>query len=341
MAKPLFTEAEIKEYRKKRAGLKWEETKAVDEAYQIETVRRVHERPDEYLNALLIHVEKRGAFYVDFYGAFLYSDHSEWTSIVKESDIPNNRRTLHTILKALTQIPKSWARSAFVRFLRGIGKQRGSKYYGAGSLGPQYGWTGREVTAICEVIAGDANPYAKVLMFYADVQEEIEEADPDYEVVEYGTNFKATRVERDVEFLNVLCGILEKRGLADTPTVQERKPTKPRTAKIFKSGDIIRKSNLRDLVLPAHVRVLIKKRVKGKKEEWVPDALEQVVLAIRTGQYHSAFIVPDRLEIAFTPPASFYSRDNLLGATYVGPWKGKIQKVREFNHPFEFRYVGK
>lgn len=352
MAKPLFEKSELIGYRERSARIgekyilsgnwneSWAEREALDRAIQIETVRRVKERVDEYLNALLMVIGNRGGVYIAFDRAFVNSDYSEYLKVLKRVDIPENRRILHTILKALTQIPKSWARSAFVRFLRGTGKQKKAKYYGAGSLGPQYGWTEREVTGVCEVIAGDTNPYAKVLMSYADVPKEIQNKDPDFEIVDHDVQFKATCVERDIEFLHRLCQILENRGLAEVPDIKERKKTKPHVPKIFKSGDIIRKGNLRDLPLPAYVRIPIE-RFKGESQDVTPDFLERVVLGLGNGgQYRYAQV---RSGVAYQDRQymDIDYKSHLYGATYIGPWKDRIEKGKELKINFRFRFLSR
>lgn len=251
--RPLFMD---KELQKQRAALNaldtarkrgntpwaqsWSERQALEQAQLTEMVRRAQDRAEEYLNALLVLVGKRGAEYVPFDSAFALSASAEMQAMVREADTAENRRVLYTILRALTEIPKSWPFSALVRFLRGVGKQRGAKYHGAGTLGVRYGWSEREVQGIVRTVADGHNPYSQVLMSYADPEQEACEAEPE---VEYEpAPFGATRAERDCAFLERLCGMLEARGLSEVPAPAAEKPKQKHKPKVFKAGDVIRKS---------------------------------------------------------------------------------------------------
>jgi hypothetical protein len=340
MAKPLFTAKEIAAQKKKLDGIDkrkskdnwnayWAEKKAADEAWTIATVRKAQARPDEFINALLILVGERGAQYVPFANAFEGSDSKEITAMVLKHDTAENRRILYTLLRALSEIPKSWAMSAYVRFLRGTGKQKNAKYHGAGMLGSDYGWKGAEVQAIANILAGQhyATGYSTTLMVYADVDQEIRDEDPDFEVVDYDATFKATRAERDVEFLNELCENLEARGLAPVPRPTRKVPAKKRKPKQFKSGDRIRTATVRDLPLPAHVRIpILRQEKKDKTNTWVEAHIEFVVLKIYRGGYDYARVGGGT---AYRHPRGYYQMDTrewLHNATYLGPWTGKIQK---------------
>lgn len=353
MAKPLFTKEEISKLKARRKALDtkrkkedmqwddyWAQDKAILMAHQLEIVKRVHERATEFLNALIILVGSRGTKYADFGYVFSSSDAADIKEALASCDIPEARRQLYTILRALTEVPKTWARSAFVRFLRGIGKQRGAKYHGAGMFGTDYGWKEKNISAICQVITGNG-AYAKVLMSYADVAEEVREVDSDFEFVDYEVEFKGVRVERDVEFLNQLCDMLDERGLADIPKAKEKGPKQPHKPRIFKSGDIIRQRTLRDLPLPAHVRVDIEKHDK-KSDQWVAAQLEWVVTHIYVGgfYYYKVGRDPQKAYAARTSYSNRERKDWLDGAIYLGPWQGELVENKELNYKFRFKKVG-
>jgi hypothetical protein len=162
----------------------------------------------------------------------------------------------------------------------------------------------------------------------------MKDKDADYEVAaeKSGKDLRfASCARRDKEFLNKLCGMLEKDGLGpiSTPTVKE--PKGPRTPKVFKEGDVIRKATLRDLPLPAHVRIPIERLPSGmgspaaKPSDWTESTIDQVVEKLnQSGEYYYALIGNDP-KTAYRPGFIDYKdKDFLDGAMYVGPWKGKI-----------------
>ena len=346
MSKPLFTQKEQNAQKKKLAALEklhgnrqsnpnfdfdsyWAEKKGLEDAWQILGVRKAQARPDEFINALLVLVGERGAWYVPFESAFALSDSKEITAKVLMHDTDENRRVLYTLLRALTEIPKSWAMSAYIRFLRGTGKQKTAKHHGAGMLGVDYGWKGIEVQAIANIIAGShyATGYSTTLMAYADVDQEIRDEDPDFELTDYDATFKATRAERDIEFLNALCENLEARGLAPVPRPTRKVTTKKRKPRVFKSGDRVRNATVRDLPLPAHVRIpILRQEKKDKTNTWVEADIEFVVLKLYQGGFDYARVGGGT---AYRHPRGYHlmtHKDWLHGATYLGPWTGKVEK---------------
>lgn len=375
MGKPLFTDEENAKYEAKKAEINKEyneirsrymaggaypqeeynknseKSKALEEARKIQTVRRTQARPEEFVNGLLVLVGSRGQAYVEFDAALEQADSEEVKQLVKQYDTPEARRNLHTILKALTEIPKSWAMSAFIRFLRGTGKQKDAKYHGAGTFGPLYGWKENEVHSIVGEITGSRfysgyGSYSSTLMRYADVQDEIYEARQNsedgadgYEEVPYGTEFVAVRAERDVEFLNKLCEILKARGLGEIPTPAEKKAPKPRKVKQFEPGDVIKKTTIRDLPLPAHIRIDAKKRTwKNGKAEDSEGPVEIVVTKLHDGSgYVNALTVKPKTKKAYpTGMGKYTHRYYLEGATFLGKWEGEIIKNKELKLDFNW-----
>jgi hypothetical protein len=353
VAAPLFTKAELlawikkfddwdDQYRKDKTTdhkTKWAQREAIERAQKAETNRKVRLRAEEFLDALTVIAGSRGTIYIGLPQCFELSDSKEMREALAKYDTPEARRALYTILRALSEVPKSWAMSAFIRFLRGNGKQKGAKYHGAGTFAVEYGWKGQEVENVCRILTDGHNPYSQVLVSYADVAEEIRTMDPEYQVVdqavEYRARFEFVRADRDVEFLQQLCGMLEKRGLGPVPTPVDREPKKKHVPKEFKTGDIIRERTLRDLPLPAHVRIPIEKEtVPG---QWTPSTVEAVIVQIGTSGRVASLIVNPKSGEAHRHVESMLEYKSFLdGATYLGPWKGKTND-KSIRLGFRFR----
>ncbi len=351
MSKPLFTEQEIKaralelknieDEHYKRHEIQYDEMsskrEALRRAQDLETAKRVRARATEFLDMLTIIVGGRGATFVNFEKAFAVTDGAEFRECFQKNDSPEARRALYTVLRALTEVPKTWAGSAIGRFLKGTGKQRGASYHGAGTFGPSYGWKGAEVDAVIRVVAGRWDSFAaKILMSYMDVEAEARKSDPDFEVIDQqAARFEAVQAERDVEFLKELCEMLEKRGLAPIPEGKPLKILAPHVPKVFKPGDIIRLKNLRDLPLPAHVRIPVEKG-NYRDDKWEAGTIEQVVVRIgKQGHYYRYQIANGE---AYAGGGIDWEDKKLIdGATYLGSWKGKVVTGKELRFKFSYR----
>ncbi len=341
MGKPLFSAEESALQKSKIDKLAGErksnEIENVREAFMLEGIRRAQSRPEELLNGMIICVGSRGHRYVLLDEAFSHSDSKKIKDDLNSFDTPEARRNLYTMLRALTEVPRSWATSAFTRFLRGIGKQSGAKYHGAGMFGVKYGWKVREVDAISYVMTSDSyrgyTTYSGVLMSYANTLEEIEE-----EGRYNRAKFYAVRVERDIPFLNKLCEMLEARGLGPIPALPDEKPKKERKIKIFKAGDIVRQRDLRDLPLPALVRIPVTKVFKGKegeKDQRIAGHIDEVVTKIHEVHYYDYYVV-DKDNKAYKYFLGYSFKTNLDGATFLGEWKGEIVKDKRIELDFHY-----
>jgi hypothetical protein len=353
MGQHLFTKEELEAYQSRMAAIdelhgyhdrKQKEfnydkyaadREACKQAHEIEIIKRAQARPDDFLNALLVLVGNRGSTYVPFESAFANNDDPQLVAQIKQHDTDENRRWLYTLLRGLSEIPKSWAMSAFTRFLRGTGKQAKAKYHGAGMFGVDYGWKAKEVDAFSNILAGHhyATGYSSTLMTYADVDQEIhdqyakDEENNEY-TIDYGTHFVAVRAERDVEFINQLCDILEKRGLAPVPRPKAQVAKKTRKPKVFKSGDSIRSATIRDLPLPAHVRIPIEK-FDEESQQWLEAHIEHAVLRMGNQGYYEGAPVGNGK--CYTKGYLMEAKRKLDGATYLGPWTGeKINKRLDY-----------
>ncbi|MDE1970516.1 MAG: hypothetical protein KGI50_02985 [Patescibacteria group bacterium] len=336
MSIPLFTEEEEAAYRAQRDRIEeqwqqnvyhsfdayWGELQACEEAEKKETIARVEARAEEFLNALIIFFGSRARKYIDFRSVFAEAEYVY--ALCVQYDTPEARRDAHTFLKAFSEAPRSWGRSAFMRFLRGIGKQRGASYYGAGMFSALQGWREREVEAFCRVLVSEECLYGHIFVSYAHAGEEACEEDFDFEYIESDVQFKATRADRNVRFLECLCRMLEERGLGDMPAKKAPREKKEHIPKIFKAGDMIRARTLRDLPLPAHVRVPILRRNRDATE-WTPDILEMVVTRVpnRGGTCVCLIVDHDRKASREVFYGFGYDKSLFDGATFLGLWTGE------------------
>lgn len=305
----------------------------------------VLERAEEFAAGLLLLVGTRNKCY-KLDDLFTHSKNEKLQEELANHNTPENRRALHTLLKALSEIPRNWARSTFVRHLRNNGTQKGKeyKYYGKGAFGADFGWKEKELSLVCDVLMGNEySSYGQMLIAYADVESEIRTEDPDLEGERsYEATFAGTRTEKYKPLIDKLCEILEKDGLASVPEPKKKAPSKPRPKKEFKPGDTIRKGTLKDLPLPALVRVPIEKTTDHRT--WEPHQVEWVVhdllnwgefVCYRVGKQNS----DPRQRVAYR--ASKYSsteRKELLdGATYLGPWEGTLNSKKFLEYEFRFR----
>ncbi len=352
----LLTDKELLDFKKKADALRkkkysYQESDALQAAEVNLKVRRAQGRMEEYLNGLIILVGSRGSAYVPFEEAFERSDDPIVIEALEKYNTPEARRDLFYILKALTQIPKTWARSAFTRFLRGTGKQKNSPYDGAGLFGTIYGWKGAEVEAIAKVVAGDNwghyASYSSVLMSYKDMYNEISDAanQEGYDTIDVDARNYATNADRDVEFLLQCCAWLREKGLADKPTPKAKKPKKARNPKVFKKGDTIRKRHLRDLPLPALVEIPIQ-RWDNEKREWDTESTETikyVVIALGNDGYYQHALVEPSSGRAY-PTGELWNgeypsrhKDDLDGAIYLGKWTKAIATNKIVRLDFSWR----
>ena len=141
---------------------------------------------------------------------------------------------------------------------------------------------------------------------------------------------------------------MEARGLAEIPSPKISAPKEARAPKHFEPGTIIRKGTLRDLPLPALVKVPIEKNTDGKYPgEWAPGEVEWVVTRLlNNGEavcYRAGPETPNpRKRVACVSDRLWCaeSKEFLYGATYLGPWEGKLDKHNKLNYKFRYRRPG-
>ncbi len=367
---PLLSDAEIKSWEGRLKDLEAEHRKggtyleskyyAEEKAIKLEELalvkQRVLQRVGEFTDALLLMVAERGTKQYPLGWIFSHSAEARVIVDIERANTPENRRDLHTLMSALKTTPKSWGRSAFVRFLRDNGEQANPKYKypGKGLFAKEYGWKTDQLNMICDQLLGnrwhESWELGRVLNSFADVADEIREDDEEMEKEgSYKATFSATRAERNNELIDEVLSVLERRGLAPMPEPKKSEPKPPRQPKQFSPGDKIRSATLRDLPLPALVRVQIEKCTDGKREEWKPGEIDIVVRQLGNQGGFKCYIAgpakPEASErVAHRGNVLHYSyswerKELLHGAEYLGPFKGKFDE-REVRAQFMTRKVG-
>lgn len=305
---------------------------AVDQAWRVERLRRIRGRPEDLLDMLLVAFREKGSMPIT-----LEAVYTGLGDRLKAADTAEIRKHIHTVLRGLKAIPRSWAKSATTRFFRGIGKQ-GEKPWaekpGAGVLSKDYGWK----TFEAEWFVGLFYQGPMSGVFFADdsvdpYSEEGREVDEDG-----GNRFAATTKSRDDEFFDTLISILETRGLAadiDKPDIPAPKPHK---VKVFKTGDVINAKNLRDLPAGSLVRLVVVTYPSGfrgptspvefEAEECTYDLVlverEPGELRVRPVMQGKAFA--SRQMTSTSLYRASYER-NEVTATYIEPWAGEVLDV--------------
>lgn len=156
----------------------------VQDAFRTEGLRRARGRSDDLVNVLLIALHERGTRTLTWNDAFA----GDVAERLAQADTPEARRQLRTVLDGLRGAPNSWAKSATARFFRGTGQQGKppwSERPGVGALGKSHGWKQYETAWF-------------VGFFYSWPFNELLSEDPG--------------------FIGELVGVLEQRGLEDTPS---------------------------------------------------------------------------------------------------------------------------
>lgn len=182
-------------------------------------ISRVAANPEPFLMGCLYIVSSRGIY--DWFGypsVYVWEKDQDptWVDFRDKSNTLESRRTLHLILTALLEIPPTWGRSAFLRFLRGTGKQAGAKYTGAGALGKNSGWTQKELDDVLFRLL-DNYTFGKPLWStgpVVDVYSGGLEYEKFWELMDQGTNaWAATKTTRNRPFIQDLIRRLEEMGI--------------------------------------------------------------------------------------------------------------------------------
>jgi hypothetical protein len=247
---PLFTLEERAEWERRKADARLKRStdrsiehyyreKAVDDMWLVARCQKVHARPEPYLNALICLIGSRGTKgYTGLEDVYTDDMEQMWPPF----DSPEARWWVDKILEGLAHMPRSYAKSAAMRYFKATGKQKSLDKPGVGLLSVENGWKSLEVDVILRVLydyelgkpllnAGGLDPYS------AETREAAEEA---WEEGRDVNRFAMAHGEYDVAFINTLRGLLASRGLTQ-PVLKcnPKKPPKPRKAKAWAIGDTV------------------------------------------------------------------------------------------------------
>jgi hypothetical protein len=349
----LFTDAEVAEWERRereayaeRPGdtwnSRWKRKSAISVSYRNEKLARMRARPERVLRAIVTHAGERAR--VGVTSDELWGDESLLAERYLRANTPETRWLVRTMLSALLVVPRSWALSATTRFFRGIGKQKDAKYPGAGLFSADRGWTEREVGALVAMFySGEVGA-----LFMEDVSVDSYGEDG-HEVMEDGGNrFAATRKDRSDGFIRDLIDRLDAEGVV-APVVPAKPEPKPRKARTFAPGDVVTRTNLRDLPAGSHLRmvVVVYDYGHGAQEFGAQEStFEMVFVSRETG---TAQMRPVMAGKAFAsrlfPSSNLYAEGynhNEVTTTYLGPWAGEVLEVeiaREHWKPVSSRRV--
>jgi len=124
------------------------------------------------------------------------------------------------------------------------------------------------------------------------------------------------------EFINHLCTLLEEKGLGQIPEPTPLKKKKPREPRIYKPGDKVKIRYLKDLPLPAHLRLPIFRRNKNQ-DEWEASTIEIVVMSMSNTGYYTEALVEPRSQKAYFE-RSYARKDDLANSIFLGKWNNPI-----------------
>lgn len=357
MAKPIFSDEEITAFKSKLAEIEKDKLtypnyedrenaiKCVHNAFLAQAVSRIRkDRIDEFLNYLLIIVGTKGERAdIKVWLGFSDSDNEIYSMIVDEYNTPINNRYLHMFLKAILVAYRSWALTAFVKFLRGnqVAGGKANELEGFGSFHKDSGWSELAVKRVSEVLFDENSIVSKLFMEYdSKLSSRVYEESQKNWDIPYSAQFAATSKIVNREFIEELISLLEKRDLAPIPK-NPKKAFKPHVPKIFKPGDVIKKNTICDLPPLSLIEISVKMRLTRGEEN-------------RKGSIQIVLVNPPvprcYLDIwrviggEALLPANDYStfdrdRNNLEGAIYQGQWQSGVQAQKPaYKYPYD--YIG-
>lgn len=226
-SKPWDAKVEKAQYGRYSSDLDRRNMRVVQSARFRAKAASVNEQPLPLLQGLLITVDTRQGLMLDpHHGSpkldtwYDSSDEAPWEEAYKQANTPVNRRVLHTFLSALIECPRTWARSAMTRHLRGTGKQRQTKYTGNGIFGAGSGWGAKDVINVLKVLMETSDQWGLDVRVADSLCTQVEGFGgyPSREVREEAYQkcvdpFAVTQTKRNTRLLKVLCTTLEHMGL--------------------------------------------------------------------------------------------------------------------------------
>jgi len=357
MAKPIFSADEISAFNAKLKEIKTDKLSfqdfksqetaenSVHNAFFAQAVARIRkDRRDDLLNYLLIIVGTKGERSdIKVWQGFSHADDEVYLNILKGCNTPLNLRFLHMFLKALLVAYRSWALTAFVKFLRGnkVAGGKANELEGYGSFHKDSGWTESEVSAVAEVLFNEWGLVSKLFMKYdSELTDRVYTESQENWDVPYSAQFAATKRTVNTEFIKELISALEKRELAPIPT-NPKKAFKPRVPKVFKPGDIIQKNTISDLPPLSIVEIKVTARMK-RSEENAPSTVQIVLVSTPKPRFYLNIwrIVDGKAYLTGHDTYVFdHDRKSLEGATYKGQWEHGVQ-AHEKPYKYPHDYIG-
>ncbi|MFA6514466.1 MAG: hypothetical protein WCT50_04250 [Patescibacteria group bacterium] len=357
MAKPIFNETEISTFNSKLQEIqndkltfpdyksKENATNCVINAYFAQAVSRIcKDRMDDLLNYLLVIVgTKGGRADINVWQGFADCDNEIYTDILKECNTPLNLRYLHMFLKATLVAYRSWALTAFVKFLRGnkVSGGKAEQLEGFGYFHKDSGWNELQVKAVGAVFFDEWSIISKLFMEYdSELTDRVYEEGQKNWDIPYSAQFAATSRIVNKEFIQELISLLEKRNLAPIPT-NPKKAFQPRVPKVFKPGDIIKKNTISDLPPLSIVEIKVKMRLKHGGNN-VPGTVQIVLVETPIPRCYLNIwrIVEDKAYLPGNDTSTFdRDRQALEGAIYKGLWEYGVQ-AQKGGYKYPHDYIG-
>ena len=271
----LYWDTTLREARVKRAtdtGIAdYYRSVRVTEMRALDKCQKAQKRPTEYLNALICLVGSRGTRGAVSLEA-VYTD--ELNDLWVQFDSPEARWWVDQILAGLAEIPRSYAKSAAIRYFKGVGKQKGMTKAGAGMFSVENGWKSRELEVVVGTIY-DSEFGAPLLQhdsidpYGAEARQAVEDA---WDQGRRDVNrFAMTHLNYDVAFIEALRILLATRGMkAPALGTNPKLPPKPRKEKKWAVGDVMRAKYGPDLPKGA------KLRKEGRTPYWADEGYEYI-----------------------------------------------------------------
>ena len=356
MTKPIFSPEEISAFKEKLQEIETDKLNFSDyesrktakntvlNAFFAQAISRIRkDRMDDLLNYLLIIVGTKGeSADINIWHGFSNSDNEMYSKTLKKCGTPLNHRYLHMFLKAILVAYRSWALTAFVKFLRGnkVAGGKSDKIEGFGYFHKDSGWNELQVKNVASIFFDENSTVSKLFMQYdSELMDKVYAESEKNWNIPYSAQFAATSKIVNKEFIEELISLLEKRELAPMPTDQ-KKQFKERVPKVFKIGDIIQKNTISDLPPLSIVEIKVTMRMKSGDKN-IPSNVQIVLVETPKPRFYLNIwrIVDGKAYF----PHSVYDfdcdRKALEGAVYKGQWEQGVQaQAGKYKYPYD--YIG-
>ena len=321
----------------------WRESKIAYPAYQdqqgairqeriLTLINRARENTEVVVSALLIAISERGLSFPRFSQLLEIKSEEPFISQSKSADSPENRAILHTLLKSLLDIPKSWSYVTFRGFLSGskLEEPNHEKLFGRAIFQRDDSWSEQGLTDLCRLFTDPETEYCEFFRVQGEPTEsELSLPSPIVRTEQYtitpvvdtpSWTEETPHKSVDRKFVEGLLLQLEARG------VEKRKnePTDKSKRTALNEGGILSRKNLKNLNVGDKVRVKLGCRQSERSpqsqvlfdivvEEIMPD--EKVRFSWCDSKAGLKFNEPERCMIGSS---------KLIGATYLGNFVGAV-----------------